>query len=104
MIQLMVFGVLGVHGAHAAVSAPCLETDPVTTHLLSLGAKSVLETQQVIPKINNRNQKQYPGESLAFQKLLLALEIFVAQETQSILDVSKHPHCLKQEIMWRIMT
>ena len=52
MIQLMVFGVLGVHGAHAAVSAPCLETDPVTTHLLSMGAKSVLETQQVILKIN----------------------------------------------------
>ena len=51
MIQLMVFGVLGVHGAHAAVSAPCLETDPVTTHLLSMGAKSVLETQQVI--LNN---------------------------------------------------
>ena len=95
MIQLMVFGVLGVHGAHAAVSAPCLETDSVTTHLLSMGAKSVLETQQVILKINHRNEKQYPGESLAFQKLLLALEIFVAQETQSILDVSKHPHCLK---------
>ena len=95
----MVFGVLGVHGAHAAVSAPCLETDPVTTQLLSMGAKSVLETQQVTHK-----KQLYPGESLAFQKLLLALEIFVAQETQSILDVSKHPHCLKQEIMLRIMT
>ena len=50
IIQLMVFGVLGVHGAHAAVSAPCLESDPVTTHLLSMGAKSALETQQVILK------------------------------------------------------
>ena len=99
MIQLMVSGVLGVHGAHAAVSAPCLETDLATTHLLSTGAKSALETQQVTLK-----KQRYPGESLAFQKLLLASEIYVAQETQNILDVLKHPHCLKQEIMWRIMT
>ena len=56
MIQLMVFGVLGVHGAHAAVSAPCLETDPVTTHLLSMGAKSAMETQQVTLK-----KQLYPG-------------------------------------------
>ena len=47
------------------------------------------------PQDKSRNEKQYPGESLAFQKLLLALEIFVAQETQNILGVSKHPHCLK---------
>ena len=80
MIQLMVFGVLGVHGAHAAVSAPCLETDPVTTHLLSLGAKSVLETQRVILKINHKIENSIlVNESLAFQKLLLALGIFVAQ-------------------------
>ena len=79
----MEVGQIGLHGADVTLTAGKLETGFAIIQLHFLMELIVLETAL---------------------RRTLAMEKIAAQETQSILDVSKHPHCLKQEIMWRIMT
>ena len=79
----MEVGQTGLHGADVTLTAGKLETEFVIIQLHFLMELIVLET---------------------VVRRTLAMEKIAAQETQSILDVSKHPHCLKQEIMWRMMT